>query len=389
MQTKDFKTRSEIVVQKSPSNEFYYPIGLDVGYSGVKVYTENKRSCFPSFTRKAPDNTISFRNSLPTDIQLFMDGETWDIGELAYDGFRTGDSSVSEVERSERDRYYSNTFRAISLTGIGIALLENEISSIGDRKILIQTGLPAKYMDDAPYLIDALSGDFSFKIRLGGGDWNTFSFSLGEDNFLKPLPQPIGALLSAAYNKDGTPSKIASQLFNLNTVILDPGGNTFDLSAIIRGRYQNDLSKTYPELGMRAVFERTCQKIREKYNVSLTVTALQKKLEEGTIKTFDRKARSSASHDFSDLLEESRKEVFEEVIKEVDSSYKFFTEYNYAIASGGTYEIWKDDFADLLKNIEGLQIIPANINDPSIPNFYSVSRGYYYMAANGRASKKG
>ena len=387
MQTKDFKTRSEIVVQKSPSNEFYYPIGLDVGYSGVKVYTENKRSCFPSFTRKAPQNAISFRNPLATDIQFFMDGETWDVGELAYDGFRAGDSSISEVERSERDRYYSNTFRVISLTGIGIALLENEISSIGDRKILIQTGLPAKYMDDAGSLIDALSGDFSFKIRLGGGNWNTFSFSLREDNFLPPLPQPIGALLSAAHNKDGGPSEIARQLFNLNTVILDPGGNTFDLSAIIKGRYQNDLSNTYPELGMRAVFERTCQKIREKYNVSLTVTALQNKLEEGTIKTFNRKERKSASHDFSELLEESRKEIFEEVVQEIDSSYKFFTDYNYVIASGGTYEIWKNDFEDLLKNIEGLQIIPANVNDPSIPNYYSVARGYYEFA-KGQVPKK-
>lgn len=385
MQTKDLKTRSEIIAKKSPGNDFFYTVGLDIGYSGVKSYTENKYFCFPSFTRKASENAVSFRSPLPTDIQISMDGGTWDVGELAYNNVMANDASDSEVELFGRDRYFSDTFRAISLTGIGISLLENEISGIGDRKILIQTGLPATYMGDAGSLIEALSGDFSFKLRLGGGNWNTFSFSLREDNFLPPLPQPLGAFLSAAFDKTGGPSEIAESLFNSDSAIIDPGFNTFDVSAIIKGQYQESFSNSF-DLGMKAVFKLTCQKIKEKYGVSLSIPAFYNKLEEGRVKTFNRKERSSISHDFSELFEESRKEVFEEVANKIGSSYKLFSDYRYVVASGGTYEIWKQDFEDLLKNIEGLSIIPANINDPSIPNYYSVARGFQCLA-NEQASK--
>ncbi len=39
-------------------------------------------------------------------------------------------------------------------------------------------------------------------------------------------------------------------------------------------------------------------------------------------------------------------------------------------------------FNNVFRYMDGLQIIPGNINDPDLSNIYSNVRGYYYQRVN-------
>ena len=49
----------------------------------------------------------------------------------------------------------------------------------------------------------------------------------------------------------------------------------------------------------------------------------------------------------------------------------------FAISSG-----WSEQFNNVFRYMDGLQIIPGNINDPDLSNIYSNVRGYYYQRVN-------
>lgn len=61
------------------------------------------------------------------------------------------------------------------------------------------------------------------------------------------------------------------------------------------------------------------------------------------------------------------------------SSHNYFSDCDYIIAAGGTYDAWATQFNAVFRDMEGLEIIPGNVNDPSLSNIYSNVRGYYYQ----------
>lgn len=63
------------------------------------------------------------------------------------------------------------------------------------------------------------------------------------------------------------------------------------------------------------------------------------------------------------------KDVCNEVIEKMKSIYDYFSSYDYIIATGGTYDAWATDFNAVFANMEGFSVIPANVNDPTLPTY--------------------
>ena len=377
----DFKTMSTIVGRSNPSTDGYWGIGLDIGYSAVKGLAPNKYFCYPSYAKKIPHDRKVLKEDSPTDIRYrTKEGELWTVGALAYDEVNSSETIDSESELFGRHRYYSPMFLVIARVGIAIGLMKNPFGEPGDRKLMIQTGLPPKYLKgDTQDLKDALSGHHEFEIKIGSGPWTSFVFDLTPDDIMV-MPQPLGALVSASVGLDGRQIPTAKEYFSSNLIVFDPGFGTVDDYTVMKGNVIS--SETFPEYGMREVFARTCEDIKNKYRVDITIPELQNKLCNGTITYIDRKAFASKEYDFTDILLENSEKVCHEIIEKLKSVHNYFEDINYIIAAGGTYDAWADIFSEVFKNMTNLQIIPGNINEPALSNVFSNVRGYYYYLNN-------
>lgn len=68
--------------------------------------------------------------------------------------------------------------------------------------------------------------------------------------------------------------------------------------------------------------------------------------------------------------------------KDFSATHNYFADIDYIVATGGTYDAWSEQFNNVFRYMDGLQIIPGNINDPDLSNIYSNVRGYYYQRVN-------
>ena len=377
MDTLDFKTRTSFAHRHFPCPKDKWVVGLDIGYSGVKGMSPNKIYCFPAYARKVPKERIVLSEPAETDIRYKDGNGTWVIGNLAYDEVVASEVPDSEAELFGRHRYYSHMFQVIARAGIAMGLTANSYGNRKDRKILIQSGLPPKYVkSDTPYIKAVLSGDHEFSIKLGRSPWQRFQFSLAEDD-IHIIPQPLGALISASVDREGNQLSNAKKYFRSNVIIFDPGFGTTDDYTVKMGNVVN--AETFPDLGMREVFARTCKDISERYGVDISIPELQNLLANGTIRVMDRISMKRKSCSFADILKENSQKVCEETVSKMKSVHEYFTDCDYIIATGGTYDAWAEQFNAVFGEMEGLKIIPGNINDPVFSNIYSNVRGYYFF----------
>ena len=191
------------------------------------------------------------------------------------------------------------------------------------------------------------------------------------------MPQPLGALVSALVGKDGKQLATAAKIFSKNTIVFDPGFGTCDDYLVDHGSVVDE--NTFPDFGMREVFSRTCKKIQDTYGVSLQIPDLQNLLEAGEVRVLDRKHMKRNNESFRTLLEDASREVCAETIEKLKSTHNYFADIDYIVATGGTYDAWSEQFNNTFRYMDGLQIIPGNINDPDLSNIYSNVRGYYYQ----------
>ena len=96
----------------------------------------------------------------------------------------------------------------------------------------------------------------------------------------------------------------------------------------------------------------------------------------------DRKHMKRSNESFRTLLEDASREVCDETIEKLKSTHNYFADIDYIVATGGTYDAWSEQFNNVFRYMDGLQIIPGNINDPDLSNIYSNVRGYYYQRVN-------
>lgn len=382
MSTLAFKTRTEFLHRANPTKENYWVLGMDIGYSAVKLMCPNKVGVFPSYARKVPGNQLVLKEASETDIHYRDSEGTWVIGNLAYEDVNASDVVESESELFGRNRYMSPMFKVISRAGLAIGLMANSYGNPKDKKIVVQTGLPPRYEKaDKKPLIQSLAGHHEFELRIGKAPWQKFDFTLAETDIFV-MPQPLGALVSASIDKNGKQSAAAKKYFASNVVIIDPGCGTLDDYTVKMGRVVD--FDTHPEFGMHEVFARTCADIYGAYGLEIQVPELQNYLEQGTVRVLDTSGPrpKRTTHSFDNILYENSKKVCEEAIDKLNNLHKFFADTDFIIAAGGTYDAWAPVFNEAFSDMDDMQIIPGNVNDPEISNIYSNVRGYYYYLLN-------
>lgn len=379
-QTQAFKTRT--IFNKTPASgkENEWVIGLDVGYSAVKGMSANAVFCFPSYVAKAqPDASMKAAES--TDIRYRDSTGTYVVGDLA--SYRIADANImdSESDMTGRNWYLSQRFRISMAVGLAMGMDVNSFGSPVNKKLIVQTGLPPKVRKaDTADLKEAMAGEYDFEMKLGRNDWKRYQFTIEEKN-IYVTDQPLGALVSASCDRKGRSVPAAKNYFSSNVLVFDPGFVTLDLYTVVRGEITG--SETFENLGMHEIFKRTCDDIAEIYGKHMEVAALLPNLETGTIKIKDKKDKMKQSIvDFKDLLQKNCLGVCEDALEKLKLITNYFEKTDYIIAAGGTYEAWKGYFNSVFENMEGLKIVPANINEPELSNIFSNVRGYYYYRLN-------
>ena len=259
--------------------------------------------------------------------------------------------------------------------------MPNKYGSCENKHIMIEAGLPPKYIKDAVELREVLCGKHDFEVKVGAGTWTKYSIELKE-NDIQVMPQPLGSLICASANANGKQLRAAGQYWKSNVLVFDPGYGTVDTYNINKGQVTVE-GETLTEYGMHEVFARTCRDIEKEFGRSIEVPELQNLLEFGEVKVMvSRRPLKTKKYSFKDILEKNCVEVCKEVIEKLCSIYDYFAGYDYIIATGGTFEAWKDIFINAFKDVEDLSVIPANINNVAVSNVYSNVSGYYYYLTN-------
>ena len=239
------------------------------------------------------------------------------------------------------------------------------------RKLSIQTGLPSQYIKrDRADLIAAFSGRHHFSLKVGGEKEKTFDITI-EKSQIDVMEQPMGTLMSVAMGNDHSFTPQASGFFNKNAIIFDGGHGTLDLFFIKNHTVQQRL--TYPNYSMHQLLAKTRAAIEEEHGTEISPIAMQKCLEQGCF--FKSTKFSSESISFEDLLLEQSEAMCKEAMESIASDYPLY-DFNYFIVTGGTGAAWFLQIKDL-KNLEGLEVIPGNQNDPTLAFDFANARGYF------------
>ena len=385
MSTKKFKTGTETIERDNGKLKGVWNIGLDLGYSGVKLYAPNKIARFPSYAVRI-DDEIKYLSGAPKSSIMYRDnktGDMWLVGELAQMQMTGTISDESERAMYGRDRYGEPMFNAISAASLGISLGGNSLGHPSTDRLVIQTGLPEGYLEeDAPLLVESLAKDYDFSLKIADKPWKDYRFKIDAAD-VDVMSQPKGSLFSACIQNDGSFNRDASKYLSSYVIIFDPGFGTFDIFIVNNGAVVK--GDTAQNLGMRRVFHDTALIIKDKYGVSVPVPAMQKHLETGTVRSIDRKTLESKEFPFANYLFDTSEKICNEAIertfKAIGGVDKII-DYNYLIVTGGTGDAWLKHINERLKNINTLQVLPANQNDPSVPLLFSNARGYYYYRLN-------
>lgn len=382
--TKAFKTRSEIIEKKLPringNNQYKGKtiVALDIGYSGVKGTSPNRVFTFPSYAKKTPKDLDVVGKVRPSDIQLRNDktGECWLVGQAAETMMDQVDiESTTDASLYTRYRYDSEVFKVLAMTGMALGLW----GTGSGNDIYLQTGLPATYKDrDEGKIVSALCGDYAVSIKVGSGDWVPFQFTLDE-NHIDVMEQPQGTLCATAYD-NGVVSQMGKDILRSNSIILDIGFGTEDIFSI-RSGYKN-AHQTYSDTGMRAVFEAVIKQLQadhKNYALETKIFELQRYMENGEVPYFDADEFQMHNLPFADILEEKNREICDKSIRRLMQDYGNLVGYNYLIVTGGTGESRFEQIKEMLSGLPTLQVLPGNLNTQDLAFSYSNVMGYYML----------
>jgi len=354
-------------------------VAVDIGYSGVKCFTDKLHACFPSLARKT-DMVNFIGEPHPDDILYRDEGGTWLVGASALRDVSFQDTNDSERTLYSRQRYNSEMFKIIFRVGMGLCLMgEKEFANGGGRSIFLQTGLPPAYIQsDYRSLVDALSGVHLFSIRFGRKQWREICFELKSDN-IDVMPQPMGSLYSAVISDSSKPLPDAGEIFHSGILGFDPGFGTVDTFVIRGGTVQS--YDSFDNLGMKAVYKRLSDQIGNTYGVHIPVHTVPKILFDGYVQVFDKKTRSTENIAIADMLEQCNRAICDEALAKLDATYDYLQEFKYLLVAGGTGEAWADYIADYFAGLRNLKIIFGNRTNPSLLQIFSNVRGYYLKRA--------
>lgn len=372
--TKMYRTKHEFFgtdVELSKTED--YIIGLDAGYSGMKVWYENGHFCFPAYARKITGETLNLFDK--KDI-LYRDGDTGDIYMLGYTAqemAEAGDTSDTEAESHGRKRYWNTKYQILCKAAIGICLLSR--SEKDTRPIFLETGLPASYVKgDSADMKRALSQKMNFSLKIGNRPWVEINTSIDKEK-IHIMPQPAGALYSALILNNGEYISDAREILFGKTLVLDFGSGTADLYGF-KNR-QVTCCESIINIGGGEIMKRVSEMILDEYGEDIREQALQHNLETGFVTCFNEQTMQQEEKPIEEFVKRASDEVFLEAMDRSKSATNSFRDYQRLIIAGGTGEAWLGKIKKYLSGMKSLEVDPANVNDLSIPLFYSVARGYY------------
>lgn len=392
MSTQQYRTRTVFQETNNRKAVNVWNIGLDIGYSGVKVYSGNMIACFPSYaTRVAPTLTqVNMAGTEQTEQNIrYRDenGNVWSVGAMAQDAIDPSDTSAGSNAIYGRERYYTPLFTVLLCTGLAAGIRKNQYGDPTGKKLHVVTGLPPKYfVYDKPMLTEVLCREYHFDVKFGASDWEHY------DIFLQPedidiIDQPEGTLFSIAANSNMGFTPDAVKYFSSKLLIMDPGFGTLDLFPIVNGCVNRDNSQTFPEFGMRQVFKDTCNEILDTMHTEISVPALQQFLKSGFVRKRD--GRKITKAPFDDILEKHSRDICMKALDKVIEIYNPTLSYDYFVITGGTGEAWAEYIreSDYFKDSDAVKIIAGNQGDESLGYLFSNARGYYIYAFSKSAAQ--
>lgn len=372
IKTSDFRIKTEVYHRPNGSTDNYWPCGIDIGYSSVKMFTPNKVVIFPSFAVKNDAQEIGEPGPDYIRYKDLDTGKAWLVGRAAQNTISQRDLSYNDTNLYGRDRYESEMFKVLINTALGFALEANEYGAIGNKQLLIQTGLPSEYIqEDKELLKECFIGNHHFTLKIGSDVEREYNITLGESQ-IDVMEQPLGTLMSVIMNEDHTFLQNANDYLNGNSIVFDGGHGTLDLFLIKNNVVYE--KKTYRDFSMYKVLANTRNKINEEFKQRISPIAMQKCLEEGTFYKHDKYSRKPIP--FDSILDEENRKVCNEALDRIASDYELF-DFDYFIVTGGTGAAWYEAIKEKFKNLEGYNIVPGNQNDPTLPFDFANARGYY------------
>ncbi len=365
---KNIKTKQEFHNLTNPKSK-QFVIGLDAGYSSMKVFHENGYFCFPSSIRKKPKEVFGFPSETDILYQDLQTGESYYVGLAAQK--MTDGTNDTEGELFSRKRYSNKSFHILCNVAIALALRYKK----DNREVILQTGLPIAYVEgDKSALIKSLSKPAKFALSMGGKPLQNFEFCIREENIFI-MSQPSGSLYSSIMRKDGKYTDDAVNILSQNTLVIDPGFGTLDFLGIKANEICH--KGTIDNLGMKEVLTRVSEKILKEFGEDIKVPALQGYLETCKITSTDDESWSAQEHSIEPIIEECVQSVCLDAMNKLKSETSTFRNYQYIIIGGGTGAAWYVSMNDKLKNFSFKGILKANRNDESIGLLYANARGYY------------
>ena len=185
----------------------------DIGYNAVKTMSDKMKTSFPSVVG-TPDRARFSLNGGSKDIVLTVpdDGSTCLVGEGAIT------QSRFTSRREDRGWIHSDEYYRLMLASF------TEMA-MGSVELKVVTGLPVAFYDDKEQLQHRFLGEH--RVTREGRRAQTFTVSE-----CRVIPQPFGALLSAALNDQG---RVSDKELALGAVaIIDVGGKTTNLLSVSR-----------------------------------------------------------------------------------------------------------------------------------------------------------
>lgn len=395
METLEFRTKTEFKSVKHATCRSYWPVAIDIGYSGVKTYSPNSLSCFPAYAKKLGQRSDIVGSPVKNEIWYIDDttNEVWRVGESAMRSVSANDTNETDEKLFSRHRYLSKMFQIIACTGIGFGMMNTGAGAYnGSLPLYVQTGLPPAYLKgtDRMELTRALSGQHKFTLRFGDRT-QAFDFTLDEKD-IGIMAQPEGTLMSISMNDDTRSTKSARNYFSSNVLIADAGFETVDLYELynrkIRGR------ATFTTVGMHAILDRTIKKMQEKCGgVQVDQLTIQAALEEGKVSMVEWNPSSGRPqrvyYEIAPFLEEAVNEVFDELCRQIGENIKdSISDYRYLVLTGGTFAPWEQAMKEYFGALceiggNGLTILMGNENCKETTDLiYTNVRGYYLYAVS-------
>ena len=208
--------------------------GLDIGYSGIKIQSPCNASIIPSIVVKARNDSPLLING--EDIRYRDEkGQMWYVGSLAKKTLLYGSTAIKSTTLLGRQRVQSEEFLVQSRIGFFFAKLRGLPEGgydMDERPLKVQTGLPPEFIvQDTETLLQRLTGEHSFYVRIGKRPWLNVKVKL-ERRDIHVCKQPFGTLMSSVISEAGVMTNPA--LLKKNVLILDAGFHTTDTYHFIR-----------------------------------------------------------------------------------------------------------------------------------------------------------